>query len=70
MPSKRFCGGKKKHKKVELNFSNSASSQAQTVSTSGNALLLGKPFNLGCHRVKPMYGFAVFISEEAVWQPF
>lgn len=52
MPSKHFCGGKKKRTKVELNFRNSASSQAQTVSTSGNAFLLGKPFNLGCHRVK------------------
>lgn len=52
LPSKQLCGEKKKRTKVELNFSNSTSSQAQTVSTSGNARLLGKLYNLECHRVK------------------
>lgn len=83
LPSKQFCGEKKKRSKVELNSSNSASSQAQTVSTGGNSLPLGsgfacfwgkaigKPFNLGCHRVKSCTALqCIFQRKRCVSQPF
>lgn len=66
MPSEQFCGEKKKRTEMELNFSNSASSQAQTVSTSGNALLLGKPYHLGYHRVKSCMVFSVYFRKSSV----
>lgn len=57
--SKRFCGERKKRTKVRLGCSSTTSSRAQTVTTgrgSGFACFLGKavgkPFSLGCHRVK------------------
>ncbi|XP_075627203.1 uncharacterized protein LOC142604454 [Balearica regulorum gibbericeps] len=41
--SKRFCGGKKKHTKTRLNYSNTTSSLAQTVSSGcGNTLFVSR----------------------------